>query len=231
MTVSANLSDLLKFEPSARDREWEYAFLHAFPQAKLKILSETPSQGPDGWPYLLVQIDETATESAQKVLSWLSDKGIGLVVNPKKDAPDYVFTYGMIWNYRERSEFLSQSGLDRERVSVQKIELAGGQKVFAGPPSDSYLPTYARHILKAFFRDNGIGTMKVLVMRDDSGAVASVSDPAPPERYDLCFSLEALGTPPATEHKGILEALSWFLPAHYSLMVISENGLPAFTPL
>jgi hypothetical protein len=156
------------------------------------------------------------------VLSWLSEKGIGLVVNPQKEAPDYVFTYGMIWNFRERGEFLSNSHVDRERVTVQKVSLSDGQKVYAGPPSDEYLPTYARHILKTFFRDNGVKDVKVLMMSQSEGE---------PNHYDLCFSLEALGAPEQGEHKNILEAVSWFLPAHYSLMVISEQGLPGFTTL
>jgi hypothetical protein len=223
MAVSANINDLLKYELSARDREWEHAFLHAFAQAKLKILNDAPSQGPDGWPYLLVEINDEASEPAYKVLSWLSDKGIGLVVNPTKETPDYVFTYGMIWNYRERGEFLSNSNADKDRVTVQKINLADGQKMLVGPPSDTYLPPYARTILKSFFRDNGLPEMRVLLMTEN--------EETEPKQYDLCFSLEALGAPEQHEHKGILEALSWFLPAHYSLMVISEQGLPTFTNL
>ena len=49
--------------------------------------------------------------------------------------------------------------------------------------------------------------------------------------YDLAFSLESLGNPPDKEHIGILEALSWFFPTHYSLMLISQKGLPLFTEL
>jgi hypothetical protein len=51
------------------------------------------------------------------------------------------------------------------------------------------------------------------------------------KNYDLCFSLESFGNPPETEHKGLAEALSWFLPAHYSIALISEKLLPGFEAL
>lgn len=216
MAFSSNIYDLLKQDHRARDIEWQYAFFHALTQSKLKILKDEPVPGPDGWPYLLAEISEEGTEPAVKVLGWLSDKGIGLVINPGEETADYVFSYGMIWNFRERGEFLTTMN---EKVQNLAVNIEANQKVHAGPPNDKYLPEYARLILKSFFKDNGISGMKVLVMSQDQ------------KHYDLCFSLEALGNPDSKEHKGILEALSWFLPAHYSLMLISEKGLPAFSVL
>jgi hypothetical protein len=40
-----------------------------------------------------------------------------------------------------------------------------------------------------------------------------------------------LGNPPTKEHQGIAEAISWFLPPHYSIVLISETGLPPFAAL
>ena len=51
------------------------------------------------------------------------------------------------------------------------------------------------------------------------------------ENYDFCFSLESLGNPPEAEHSGIAEAISWFLPPHYSLLLIGEKDLPKFIDL
>ncbi len=216
MAFSTDLNSLLKCEFAARDLEWEKAFFHAFAHGKLKVLNDTPVSGPDGWPYLVCEASNEGTEPTTKVLSWLSDKGIGLVVNPGKETPDYVFSYGMIWNFRERGEFLTAQ---ESQVKNEKVEFSKEQKVLAGPPDEKYLPVYARHILKSFFKDNGVTAMKILVMSEDQ------------KQFDLCFSIEALGRPAPEEHKGILEALSWFLPAHYSLLLISEQGLPAFAEL
>jgi len=81
---------------NTESHEIDDAFLKRFQNSKLEILDTMPQTGPDGWPYLLVEMNSSASEDATKVLDWLSDKGIGVVVNPKNDTPDYVLTYGMI---------------------------------------------------------------------------------------------------------------------------------------
>jgi hypothetical protein len=51
------------------------------------------------------------------------------------------------------------------------------------------------------------------------------------KHYDLAFSLESLGNPPTKEHQGIAEAITWFLPPHYSVVLVSEKDLPEFIAL
>jgi hypothetical protein len=219
MALSLNLNDLLNADESTRDEEWEKAFFHAFPQAKLKILNEAPQAGPDSWPYLMVEIDEEGNEPAAQVLNWLSDKGIGLAVNPQKAVPDYVFTYGMIWNFRQRQQFLSPS----TEARMGQIKFDKDEKVLAGGPTEEYLPPYVRGVIREFFKQQKLTNMKIAVI-GRGGANAN-------GHYDLCFSLEGMGSPAKAEHRGILEAISWFLPAHYSLMLISEKDMPGFQPL
>ncbi|MCB0371356.1 MAG: hypothetical protein KDD45_18595, partial [Bdellovibrionales bacterium] len=85
MAISSNIYDLINTEIDNRDLEWEKAFLNALPSAHLGILNDTPQTGPDGWPYLMVKIDENGSQSAYEVISWLSDKGIGLAKKKKKE--------------------------------------------------------------------------------------------------------------------------------------------------
>jgi hypothetical protein len=81
------------------------------------------------------------------------------------------------------------------------------------------LPQYVRNILKQFFMDQNVMRPRILVMSTDR------------KNYDLAFSLESLGNPPVKEHQGVAEAISWFLPPHYSIVLVSEIGLPEFTDL
>ncbi len=215
MSLHLDMHSLLEKATDARDEEWEKAFLLIFPDTKLRVLEESPKQGPDGFPYLLMSIDDDGSEPTKKVLDWLSEKGIGLVINPFRETPDFVFTYGQIWNYRERGQFIS--AVTPPRSGAFKIE--AGQKVFTGEPSAEYLPPYVRAILTEFFKQQGQDAVKVLMLSTDNS------------HYDLCFSLESLGSPPPFEHRGILEAVSWFLPGHYSIALMSEKDLPPFSPL
>jgi hypothetical protein len=50
-------------------------------------------------------------------------------------------------------------------------------------------------------------------------------------KFDLAFSLDSLGNPTADEHNGLAEAIAWFLPAHYSIALVSEKVITGFQPL
>lgn len=210
-----DLHQLTDVPEEKRDIDWENQFLDALPNAKLKVLSADPQQGPDGWPYLLVETTTDAGEPAQKILEWLSMRGIGLVVNPTKGYPDFVLSFGMLWNFKQNNRFI----FAQSSVPTGTIEMKEGQGLHAGIPSKEYLPDYVRNILREFFRDQSVLAPKILVMSQDR------------VHYDLAFSLESLGNPPEKEHQGIAEALSWFLPPHYSLILISEKDLPPFVEL
>jgi hypothetical protein len=206
---------LLETPIELRDVTWEENFLNELPKSYFKLLFDDPKPGPDQWPYLFVQTGTESDEPALKVIEWLSTRGIGLAVNPQKTSPDYVFTYGMIWNFRETGKFLTPAPA-RESGSF-KIE--GGQQVLTGRPTEAYLPKYARTILKQFLLDQGIFAPKVMVVSVDH------------KNFDLSFSLESMGMPEEKNRKELAEALSWFLPAHYAISLISEKVLPGFEPL
>lgn len=209
------VDSLLNIDPEARNEAWELDFLKALPAAKVRVLSPEPQEGPDFWPYLLVSMGPEADDSLLNVVNWLSTRGIGLVLNPQKPIPDFVLTYGMIWNFRERGEFFTKA----EAQPTGRFEIQHGQQVWVGAPSEAYLPPYVRAVIKQFFMDQGVFTPKVVM--------ASVDQ----KHYDLCFSLESLKSPPAHEHKGVAEAISWFLPAHYSVSLISEKVISGFAAL
>ncbi len=209
------LIELIQIPDERRDPQWEADFFMQLSQSNLNLVSEEAKAGPDGWPYLLAETSPDASEPAQKIIQWLATRGLGLAINPQKEYPDYVFTYGMIWHFKETGLFFRA----RPEVSGGSFSLVQGELLHAGPPSFEYLPQYVRNILKQFFMDQGLLGVKILVMSADR------------INYDLAFSLESLGNPPTSEHQGIAEAISWFLPPHYSIALVSEKGLPAFVNL
>ncbi len=207
------LNELLDISFQDRNEKWHHDFFHFIPKVHIELVSNEPQTGPDNWPYLFANISQQG-EPAHKVLHWLSDRGIGLVLNP--EVPDCVFSYGMIWNFRETGEFINTQP---ERTFSHKLELTENTKILAGPPTEKYLPLYVRKIINQFFLEQGILNPQILILSQDK------------KHYDLCFSLESLGNPPESEHSDILEAFSWFFPRHYSLTLISEKGLPKFCNL
>lgn len=207
-----SLLEIVKVPDEKRDLDWENKFFMALSEGKLNVMAAEPQVGPDNWPYLMTETSTEASEDAQKIIDWLSTRGIGLVVNPMREYPDYVFSYGMLWHFRETGFFYRAS----ESKPVGAFSLAEGSKLHAGEPTPQYLPAYVRSILREFFRDQGVIQPKILVMSADQ------------KNYDLAFSLESLGNPPESEREGVAEAIAWFLPPHYSIVLVSEKGLPPF---
>ena len=201
----------LKQEDQNRGQKWQEKFLSLFPSAYLTLLSSQSQQGEDGMPYFLAQIKEGSEEPASQLLSWLAQKGIGLVVHPEKTYPDYIFTYGMIWYFKERCMFLEPH--------IKHPKSSQNVKAILGQPSKEFLPLYVRSILKQFFFDQGIYKPQILMIGPDH------------YNMDICFCLKSLGNPPVSEHQGILKAISWFLPQHYSIAISEKNINLPFIPL
>ena len=207
--------EILKVPDSARDERWEDQFLQAFSQTKVHVLTQDPQMGPDNWPYLMVSTED-GKEPSQQILHWLSTRGIGLVVNPEKDFPDFILSYGMIWFFRETGRFILRNAA---AVPSKQVELTAASLKSFGAPTEAYLPLYVRKVLQDFFRDQGVLTPRCLVISENN------------KDYDFAVSVESLGNPPEKEWAQIGEALSWFLPAHYSIVIISEKNMPPFVAL
>lgn len=210
MPETISLPELLNTPEDQRDPAWETKFFHSLSVSNLDLFTQEPQTGPDGWPYLLTKTEATSTEPFQRVLHWLSDKGIGLVINPQKEFPDYVFTYGMLWHFKETGLFYR----DQKAMGEGVFEFQVKDIKSAGDPSEEYLPSYVRKIVRDFLQQQGILIPKILAFTLDG------------TNYELAFSLESLGNPDQSEHQGILEAIAWFLPPHYQIALISEKELP-----
>ena len=218
-SASTRFEELLTISTEQRDPAWEQSFLEALPTAPARVLNPDPQEGPDHWPYLLTSAGEESSDDViGHIVGWLSTRGLGLVINPQKSAPDYVLTYGMIWNYRERGEFLTKIEATATAKSG-RFEVKNGQQLWVGVPTEQFLPVYVRGVMKQFLADQGTFTPKILMVSSDN------------VNFDLCFSIESLKSPPAHEHSNIAEALAWFLPAHYSVSLMSEKAVTGFVAL
>lgn len=187
----------------------ETALFKKLQDSACKVISPDPQEGPDGFPYLFVSTEGAGDDQFRNIANWCASRGIGVVINPSKEGADYIFTYGMLWNYILRGEFLT-SAPAREGGA---LNIQPGQNLHAGLPSEDYWPSAVRKIFKEFLLQQGIMDLRSILLMEAPGAPV-----------DLCFSLESLGNPPEKEWPGILEAFSWFFPRHYSLSLISEKN-------
>ncbi len=225
VSVQKEFLELLSIPHKNRDEKWEETFLQKLPDINVTLMAQAPQSGPDHFPYMFIEVKEDSTEPAIKLLKWISENGIGLAVNPTKNYPDFVLTYGMVWNYFRSGKFLDNPvqkqephvhgpNCNHDHNQGEQKSIPEGTQFFVGEPSEGYLPTPIRNILKEFLKQQGVMLPKVIMISPDQ------------VNFDLAFSVESFGSPKPEEHEGILQALSWFLPAHYSLAFVSEQGLP-----
>lgn len=205
---------LISISDDLRDVSWENQLLKILPSLKVDVLSEDPQIGPDGWPYLFVETLPTSTEPLLKVLHWLAERGIGLALNPNKDYPDYILTYGMIWDFKKNNIF---EPIVAQVPAQESLLIRADQKVQIKKITEDLIPFFARKIIKEFLRDQGVYSPKSLFVSFDGG-----------QRFELAMSLESLGSPPGEELPGILEALSWFLPQGLPVTLLKEANFPQF---
>lgn len=177
---------------------------------KVGLLSESLQTGPDDMPYLFVTTDsENPSEDMHSLLKWCYEKGAGLVLNPQRPEPDFIFTYGMVWNFIHNGEFLSS-----EVIVGTKSNTPNASKYFAGEIVESVWPKVPRTWLKKFLLEQGVIAPKAVLLSEDQ------------KKYEIAFSIESLGSGDESEHEGILETFAWFFPRHYSLMLVKEKMIP-----
>lgn len=212
----SRMEGLLAVAPEARSSEWVETFCRELVGSRVHLVSDRARYGPDGFPYLMVRTG--GTEPMGRLLPWLAKKGIGLVVNPEKGTPDMLFTYGMVWHFIEFGFFFRYHEVNKAPSAPGPLE--GMQSIRCGQPSESYLPSGVRLILKQFLADQGILSPRIVMVSWDQG-----------QSYDLTFSAESVGALPGEAQQELLEALAWFLPPHYGVAILSERGMPSFFAL
>ena len=81
-------------------------------------------------------------------------------------------------------------------------------------PSESYLPTQTRQVLKSFLQSIGVKTPKLMmVCRTVNGQIIQ----------ELAFNIFAEDFP-STEHLNYrLQQISWFLPRHYIVLSLPKS--------
>ncbi len=207
---------LVQLPESSRDDRWEKQFLDSILSMKVEVLdSGNTAKGPDGWPYLRVGTSG-GSEPFEKIVRWLAGRGIGLVVNPHKMVPDYVFTYGMLWNFVETGFFVSPW----TPPAPGQVEIGEENRPVVGPPTDKFLPPYVREILRELLTSQGFANPRILVATNKDYSES-----------DLVFANESVGSLNASEQRQLAEALSWFLPLHYSLVFAPEQKLRGWVSL
>lgn len=192
-----NLKTICEMPISKRDLSWEKKLFSAVADFPIFLVEDQPFQGPDGFSYMHVSSTEGTEINKDDFFKWCFESGVGLVLNLKeKKAPDFVFNYGMVWNFLWRGDFVNETPKD----------LQESNETYVHEVSEGYLPKEVRMNIKNFLEMNQVSNPKLTLV--------SGGDQTP---YETLWYFEELQELSEKEQTALLEAVSWFLPLDYRL--------------
>jgi hypothetical protein len=230
LSKTREVEELFAASRDRRDLAWRERFYAALPDASMATTPGQVMQGPDGFPYFVLNFPPAdrpfETFCVSHVLDLCLERGVGIVVQPEPSRPQWVFPYGLLWSYKEFGKFVlkeAEGNDDAPESGPARGEREGGQNVLASQPSAAFFPAYARKIIKQFLVDKaGIAAPEVMLVNDPSGdPEQSLAFNVFPEDFEQ------------QEFENVMYRLTWFLPRHYGLMSIAKESELAkmFAPL
>lgn len=220
--LTQKLNDQLLLEPAQRTPEWKQAFYETVFDAALCLGDPQVVQGPDGFPYFVLNFPEPNVQfqavSISVVLDHCLDHGMGIVLNPRQGAADWVFTFGNLWTKRT---------LDTFEVPVPEVKQPDNsqeRQILISAPSEDFLPMFARDAIRTFLTERvKLAEPKVMMITDEA-AVPGQS---------LAFSVFREDCRDEQHFGAIMTYIRWFLPGNYGLVSIPKDApfLDRFLPL
>ncbi|QJD94618.1 hypothetical protein HH214_01395 [Mucilaginibacter robiniae] len=212
--------NLVQTPKSERDENWQKAFLQNVIQASFRCGEPQVITGPDGFLYFQLFLPEPNKSFQCYVIDKMKDdfllsSGFGVVINPTPNSVDWVFSYGDILNlHLNKTFYTTEKTPFSRRVNDETIDK--NEKVMIGQPSEAILPQQTRQLLAELLKINGVENPKVLLMmRDKQDGKDSTQD--------LVFNLTPQTFKTQDEYRSIMQAISWYLPKHYSFVGIDES--------
>ncbi len=197
-----SLKTICEIPVSKRDVAWEEKLFNAIMDFPIFLAKDQPFQGPDGFSYMHISSKTGAQINKDNFLKWCFESGVGLVLNlENKKTPDFVFNYGMVWNFLWRGVFINKVPAD----------LKESNDTYIHEISEGFLPKTVRKNIRIFLDTNKVNNAKLTLV--------SGGDKAP---YEILWYFPELQKLEEKEQMALLKAISWFLPLDYRLAWADE---------
>jgi len=216
------LLELFTTARDARDDAWRARFYDAVMDAGMQTTERQIIQGPDGFPYFVLERPEAGKPfspvSLSDVLEHCTDQGVGIVVDPTEHGPEWVFTYGDLFARRAYGSFegdpVDRDGA-REPPGPATEVLEKDTPVMVGAPNEEMLPSWARRVLASFLKQAAhVAEPRVLVL----------VDPARSRARNLVFNVHPEDFPSEDAFRRVMSALGWFMPPSRSYIALSRTS-------
>ena len=208
------LAQLLSVGPEERTPQWTEKFQSTVLDAALTAPENQVVQGPDGFPYFILQFPPGGEPfppfSVSHILEYCTEQGYGIVLEPGSNPPGWVFSYGSLWMLQARGTLLWDGPVG---ASVEQLEAGEQRKIISGEPDEVLVPPWARAILRGYLQACGIETPMFSLVQD-----RMVQDTTRTPEWNLVFNIEPSNFEETEQLQGFLQHLSWFLPPYLAVL-------------
>jgi hypothetical protein len=216
------VAELLAVGASKRDDEWRMLFYRNVVDAALEPLSEQAIKGPDGFPYIALRIplagQSVVAHSVASLVEHCTEHGFGIVIEPQRDPPGWVFRYGDLWSLRAYGTPDGDPSDEEPDELAGPVHIEAGRQLMIGAPSEEFLPVWARRTLHRFLT-HGLSVV--------DPRICLVNDPKARPPRQLALNLSGDSKALRVTFEQAMHLLTWFLPRKRSLIALPESALPA----
>ncbi len=230
LAQTRNLSELFDVPRPERKAAWQGAFFHALWTASLEVADPAVFTGPDGFPYLRLQLPQPNKAFESNSLANLarqtveSNYGAAIFASPLATEPEYVISMGVLDSLLTYDSWLGDP-IDLDEIArawqqpvpgenLKTITMEKAQQILVGTPSPALLPPHTAQALYLFLKDSwGQQEPRISLMINPRTA--------PTRNLVLSRKLSEFASPQEAGKQA--SSLLWYLPPHRSLILMPES--------
>ena len=218
------LYNLFNTPHARRDDAWKLEFLANVADASFVCGDPQVINGPDGFPYFVLNLPEpgkpfTCFVIRHLVKDYLIEHGFGIVIEPGKAQPEWVFSHGDVVNFHLKGTFYEAQ---ETPVMNDDAIIRTQTQVLITQPSEAYLPAQTRKVMRQFLEYHRLDDPKILLMTrpTEAGMI-----------QELVFNIEMDRIRDQERYNTVMQQLGWFLPRGYRYTTMDEQDGLDFEPL
>jgi hypothetical protein len=215
-----------------RDSHWLDEFQDAAWNASVVLPAEPVFLGPDGMPYVRLELppigEAVETNCLSNLFVSMAEQGLGAAFfknnSDPPEAAEYVVPTGVLESLRaygtwdgdpdDVSELASRPQQHAAESGIEKTDVETERQVMVGSPSESYLP---KHTARLLYRHLTEG------WKMEDPRIALVVDPQMAPTRNLVIGRKFSEFPDQETAGQAARMLLWYMPPHRYLLLMPEN--------
>jgi hypothetical protein len=215
-----------------RDSHWLDEFQNAAWNASIVLPGEPVFLGPDGMPYVRLELppigEAVETNCLSNLFVSMAEQGLGAAFfknnTDPSEAAEYVIPTGVLESLRafgtwdgdpdDIAELASRPSQPAAESGIEKTDVKAEREVMVGSPSESYL---SKHTARLLYRHLTEG------WKMEDPRIALVVDPQMAPTRNLVIGRKFSEFPDQEAAGQAARMLLWYMPPHRYLLLMPEN--------